>query len=83
MHALERKQFVRRERRSAGRRDEYAFLHLLLRDVAYGQIPRATRIEKHSATAEWIEAHGRPEDSAEMLAHHYVAVSSSPAMEPS
>ena len=25
------------------------------------------------ATAEWIEAHGRPEDHAEMLAHHYTS----------
>jgi len=43
-----------------------------VRDVAYGQIPRGERAEKHRATALWIESLGRPEDNAEMLAHHYV-----------
>ena len=42
LHALERKEFVRRERRSSvGGETEYAFRHVLVRDVAYGQIPRA------------------------------------------
>ncbi|MDQ2981185.1 MAG: AAA family ATPase [Actinomycetota bacterium] len=72
LHALERKEFVRRERRSAvGGEAEYAFRHVLVRDVAYGQIPRAERAEKHRRTAEWIESLGRAEDHAEMLAHHY------------
>jgi len=73
LHALERKEFVRRERRSAlGGEAEYAFRHVLVRDVAYGQIPRAERAETHRRTAEWLESLGRPEDHAEMLAHHYV-----------
>ena len=38
---------------------EYAFRHVLLRDVAYGQIPRAVRAEKHRRAAEWIESLGR------------------------
>ena len=50
---------------------EYAFLHVLVRDVAYGQIPRSPRSEKHRLTARWIEALGRPEDHAEMVAYHY------------
>ena len=74
LHALSRKDFVRRELRSSVEGDEeYAFRHLLVRDVAYGQIPRAARAEKHRLAAEWIEALGRPEDHAEMLAHHYLA----------
>jgi class 3 adenylate cyclase/tetratricopeptide (TPR) repeat protein len=74
LHALERKEFVRRERRSAvAGETEYAFRHLLVRDVAYGQIPRARRAERHRLAAEWIESLGRAEDHAEMLAHHYVA----------
>ena len=46
-----------------------------MRDVAYGQIPRAQRAEKHRLAAEWIESLGvRPlEDRAEMLAHHYLS----------
>jgi len=73
LHALERKEFVRRERRSSvGGEDEYAFRHLLVRDVAYGQIPKSARAERHERAAAWIEALGRPEDHAEMLAHHYL-----------
>src|SRR5213079_3367828 len=72
LHALERKQFVRRERQSSvAEETQYAFLHLLLRDVAYGQIPRAARVDKHLLTARWLESLGRLEDHAEMLAYHY------------
>ena len=42
LRALERKQFVLRQRRSTVEGEtEYAFRHLLVRDVAYGRIPRA------------------------------------------
>ena len=76
LHELERGRFVRRARRSSvGSDAEYAFLHVLVRDVAYGQIPRAARAEKHRAAAEWIAALGgdRLEDRAELLAHHYLS----------
>ena len=74
LHALERKEFVRRARRSSVADEaEFAFLHVLVRDVGYGQIPRAERAEKHRLAAEWIEALGRAEDHAEMLAHHYLS----------
>src|SRR5438093_1889201 len=75
LHGLERKEFVRRERRSAvaGERD-IVLLHLLLRDVAYSQIPRSERADKHTGAAAWIESLSadRSEDRAEMLAHHYL-----------
>jgi class 3 adenylate cyclase/tetratricopeptide (TPR) repeat protein len=72
LHDLERKQFVRRERASSvAGETQYAFVHVLLRDVAYGQIPRAARSGQHALAAGWIESLGRPEDHAEMLAHHY------------
>jgi class 3 adenylate cyclase len=71
LHALERKGLVRRELRSSVTgEDEYAFRHVLIRDVAYGQIPRAGRAERHLRAADWIESLGRPEDQAELLAHH-------------
>jgi class 3 adenylate cyclase len=73
LHALQQKEFVQRARRSSVEgQTEFAFKHLLVRDVAYGQIPRAERAERHRRTAEWIESLGRPEDHAEMVAHHYV-----------
>jgi class 3 adenylate cyclase/tetratricopeptide (TPR) repeat protein len=72
LHVLARKEFVSRERRSIVAGEvEYAFRHALVRDVAYEQIPRAQRADKHRRTAEWIESLGRVEDHAEMLAHHY------------
>jgi class 3 adenylate cyclase len=76
LHALERKQFLRRERRSqvAGER-QYAFRHVLVRDVAYGQLPRAARADRHQRAATWLEglSPDRAEDRAELLAHHWQA----------
>jgi tetratricopeptide (TPR) repeat protein len=71
-HSLERKGFVRRQRRSSVEgQSELAFAHALVRDVAYGQIPRADRATKHRGVAEWIASLGRPEDHAELLAYHW------------
>ena len=44
---------------------------MLVRDVAYGQMPRAARAERHLLAAEWMESLGRPADHADMLAHHF------------
>jgi class 3 adenylate cyclase len=74
LHHLERREFIRRERRSSIEGDtQYSFLHTLVRDVAYGQIPRADRAEKHQRAAAWIESFGRPEDYADLRAHHYAS----------
>jgi class 3 adenylate cyclase/tetratricopeptide (TPR) repeat protein len=68
---LQRKEFIRRERRaSVATEGEFAFCHALVRDVAYSQIPRADRAAKHRRTADWIESLGRPQDHAELIAHH-------------
>ena len=75
LHALERKGFVRRERRSSvADETEYAFGHALVRDVAYGQIPRIERARKHRAAAEWIEELSveRSQDHAQLAAHHWL-----------
>jgi class 3 adenylate cyclase/tetratricopeptide (TPR) repeat protein len=52
---------------------EYRFWHDLVRNVAYNQIPRISKAEKHEATARWLEdvASNRLADHAEVLAHHY------------
>ena len=74
LHSLERKGMVRRERRSSvGGEAQYSFRHVLVRDVAYGQIPRSARGEKHVAAADWIEGFGRADDHAELVAHHLAA----------
>ena len=73
LHTLERKEFVQRSRTSSvASESEFAFRHVLIRDVAYGQIPRAARSQKHRRAAAWIESLGRPEEQAELLAHHYL-----------
>ena len=53
---------------------EYSFWHLLVRDVAYSQIPRAERVRRHRSAAAWIErkAGDRVGDLAEVLAYHYL-----------
>lgn len=75
LHRLVANEVIRRRRRSAvAGQEEYEFLHVLVRDVAYGQIPRRDRISKHRAAAAWIErlAENRPMAHAELAAHHYV-----------
>jgi len=74
LHELARKELLRPARRpSIEGETEYAFWHLLIRDVAYGQIPRAARAAKHRAAAAWIEriAGERVAENAEVLAYHY------------
>ena len=75
LYALERKEFVRREQRSAvAGATQYSFVHVLVRDGAYGQMPRAARAHAHLRVADWIDSlpADRAEDRAEMLAHHLV-----------
>jgi class 3 adenylate cyclase/tetratricopeptide (TPR) repeat protein len=52
---------------------EVAFRHVLVRDVAYAQLPRAARVQRHQRAAAWLEqlAPDRASDRAELLAHHY------------
>ena len=71
---LEAREFLQRApaSRVAGE-VEYAFRHVLVRDVAYGQVLRAERADKHRRAAAWIEALApdRTEGRAELLAYHY------------
>ncbi len=72
LRTLERRQLVRRNRRSSvAGQPEYGFVHALLRDVAYDRIPRGERIDGHVRAAAWIEGLGRPDDHAELIGHHY------------
>ncbi|MCP4309194.1 MAG: AAA family ATPase [bacterium] len=52
--------------------EEYAFTHSVIRDVAYGQIPRGDRAHLHESVASWIEAVTGPHgsDAAELVAYH-------------
>jgi class 3 adenylate cyclase/tetratricopeptide (TPR) repeat protein len=73
LHDLARKELVRPFRRSSmDDEQELGFWHVLVRDVAYGQVPRPQRAAKHVKAAEWLEgkAGDRVEDIAEVLAYH-------------
>jgi predicted ATPase/class 3 adenylate cyclase len=75
LRELSRKELVRPSRRSSLEGEaEYAFWHVLARDVAYAQLPRAARASRHVAAARWIESKApqRVEDLADVLAYHYV-----------
>ena len=74
LHELAHKELVRPARSSSMEGEhEYGFWHVLVRDVCYGQIPRAGRAARHQAAAAWIEekAGERVEDLADVLAYHY------------
>ena len=73
LRELSRKELVRPARRSSMEGEaEYAFWHVLARDVAYHQLPRASRAARHVAAAGWLESKAaRVEDLADVLAHHY------------
>jgi class 3 adenylate cyclase/tetratricopeptide (TPR) repeat protein len=74
LRELSRKELVRPARQSSmAGETEYAFSHILARDVAYNQLPRASRADRHIAAATWIESKAteRVEDLADVLAYHY------------
>jgi class 3 adenylate cyclase/tetratricopeptide (TPR) repeat protein len=61
--ALQRRELIRPAREELPGEAGYRFSHILVRDVAYGLLPKATRAELHEAYAGWLEpraggAHG-------------------------
>jgi class 3 adenylate cyclase len=73
LESLERREVVARSLTStvAGE-DQYAFRHVLVRDAAYGRIPRSVRVVQHRRCAEWLETFSRERglDLAELRAYH-------------
>ena len=70
---LEQRRFLRRHSDSTIEGEpELSFWHALVRDVAYEQLPRASRAVRHLRAARWLEdqSHMR-EPLAALVAHHY------------
>jgi predicted ATPase/class 3 adenylate cyclase len=69
---LERRDLVHRnELSSVGGELEYAFKHILIRDVAYTQLPKGRRTHLHVRFAEWTSAlPGGEDEFIEIIAHH-------------
>ena len=69
--ALVRKDLVRPEQPQLAGDDGYRFRHLLIRDAAYGALPKATRAELHERFASWLEERGSDlVELDEILGHH-------------
>src|SRR2546423_3344686 len=69
---LARRDFVRPHLVStvAGER-EYSFKHILIRDVAYGRLPKARRADLHLRFSAWVEGlPGSEEELVEIVAYH-------------
>ncbi|MGH9037497.1 MAG: AAA family ATPase [Acidimicrobiia bacterium] len=75
LDSLEARDFIRRERRSGIEGDEqFSFKHVLIREVAYGTLPRAARRQRHAAVARFFEELAGSyleEAGASLLAHHW------------
>jgi|RhiMethySRZTD1v2_1073278.scaffolds.fasta_scaffold12501_2 class 3 adenylate cyclase/tetratricopeptide (TPR) repeat protein len=51
--------------------DEYSFKHILMRDVAYGQVPKGRRAELHLRFSDWVNVlSGSIDEFVEIVAWH-------------
>ncbi|HKB29002.1 MAG TPA: AAA family ATPase, partial [Candidatus Limnocylindrales bacterium] len=52
---------------------DFQFRHILIREVAYGTLPRSERSRLHAAAADFLAdgANGRADELAELIAYHY------------
>lgn len=77
LRALVGKELIVPKRRStlAGEQ-EFTFRHILIRDVAYGSIPKTQRWPKHARVAHWMQqvAGDRRAEFADFIAHHWLQV---------
>jgi class 3 adenylate cyclase/tetratricopeptide (TPR) repeat protein len=56
--SLVRKELIRPDSGLLPGEDAFRFCHLLIRDAAYGALPKATRAELHERFADWLTEHG-------------------------
>jgi class 3 adenylate cyclase/tetratricopeptide (TPR) repeat protein len=72
LDALARRDFIgRNEVSTVANEDEYAFKHILIRDVAYGQVPKGRRAQLHVRFADWVRIlPGNADEFIEIVAWH-------------
>ena len=72
LHMLEHRDVIQAAAASSlAGEDEYTFKHIMLRDVAYGELPKARRAALHLRIAEWISAlPGGEDEYVEIVAYH-------------
>jgi hypothetical protein len=66
--ALVGRRLVRPDRGSVPSDDAYRFEHVLVRDVAYAEIPKAARAELHERLASWLDT--KPDALDEIVGFH-------------
>jgi predicted ATPase/class 3 adenylate cyclase len=69
---LERRDFVAHLKASTVENDEeYSFNHILMRDVAYGQVPKGRRAQLHLGFTEWVKnLPSQADEFVEIVAWH-------------
>ena len=69
---LVRKEMVRPDRSGAAGDEAFRFRHILVRDAAYGSLPKEQRAELHAQFAAWLEgvSGDRLHEYQEVIAHH-------------
>jgi class 3 adenylate cyclase/tetratricopeptide (TPR) repeat protein len=69
--SLVRKQLLRPESKPLRDDEAYRFRHILIRDAAYGALPKATRADLHERLANWLEdGRAGPSEGDEIVGHH-------------
>jgi class 3 adenylate cyclase/tetratricopeptide (TPR) repeat protein len=72
LHSLMRKELIRPDRSDIGREDAFRFAHIVIRDAAYQEIPKAVRADLHERLAAWIDERTRDRagEYEEILGYH-------------
>ncbi|MEP7033495.1 MAG: adenylate/guanylate cyclase domain-containing protein [Actinomycetota bacterium] len=71
LRSLVRRDLVRPAAPDVAGEDAFRFRHLLIRDAAYGSIPKETRADLHARFADWLERAGTERSELdEILAYH-------------
>src|SRR5712692_2445323 len=69
--SLERRDVVRAQPQSSIEDErEWAFKHIVIRDVAYGRLPKGRRARLHVRFADWVTALPGQDEFVEILAYH-------------
>jgi predicted ATPase/class 3 adenylate cyclase len=70
--ALVRKDVIRPDRANFAGDEAFRFRHLLIRDAAYGSLPKQTRADLHERFADWLEraARTRLPEFEEIVGYH-------------
>jgi class 3 adenylate cyclase/tetratricopeptide (TPR) repeat protein len=70
LQSLSRKELVRPDYSESG--ESFRFAHILIRDAAYGAIPKAERAELHERFADFIQAEARESgEYEEIVGYHF------------